>query len=85
MPKCLDYKVPVQLNSGRSIEELNKVVFKQKVRILSVMIADAKRSIASLQQNKEHFQGKIDSTFEREEVMKVKKMVETNAVPSTKE
>ncbi|XP_062703746.1 uncharacterized protein LOC134286186 [Aedes albopictus] len=76
IPKCLNYKIHIQLGSGRSREELDKLMFKQKIRILSVMVADVKRSIAELQKNKAHLFGKIETAFEREDVVAVKKMVE---------
>lgn len=79
IPNCLNYTVHIQLNNGRSIEELEKLVFKHKVRILSIMIADVKRSITDLQQNKERLLRKLETTFEREEVVKVKKMVENKS------
>lgn len=79
IPKCLNYRIHVQIKSRRSKEELEKLLFRQKIRILSVMIADVKRSIAELQKNKTRLLNKIETAFEQDDVITVRKMGENKS------
>ncbi|XP_053691042.1 uncharacterized protein LOC128739573 [Sabethes cyaneus] len=80
IPKCLNYRVRLNLNSDRSQRELDKMLFKHKIRILSIMIADAKRTIVELKRQQAFLQHQMFETFEEVDVRKVEKMVENKSV-----
>ena len=52
IPKCLGYRVRLNLTNDRSRRELENVVVKHKIRILSIMVADAKRASVELKRKK---------------------------------
>ena len=80
VPVCLNYKVHIRLNNERSIREIDRLLFKQKIRILSVMIADAKRSIAELKKMKNFFNTQMDVAYDSEHVQAVREMVKKKAM-----
>ena len=74
IPVCLNYKVHIHLNSERSIREIEKVLFKQKIRILSVMIADAKRTVAELQKKKVFYNAQMDAVYKPADAQAVREL-----------
>ena len=80
IPKCLNYKVQLDLNSDRSRRELDCILFKQKIRILSVMVADTKRSLIDLKQRQNFLKNQIHRSFDESDVCRVETMAENKAV-----
>ena len=80
IPKCLNYKVRLNLNSDRSKRDLDQILFKQKVRIISVMIADAKRSLVDLKRRKNFLLHQVETTFDETDAVQVREMAEKKAI-----
>ncbi|XP_053699154.1 uncharacterized protein LOC128746132 [Sabethes cyaneus] len=80
VPNCLNYKVQLDLNNENSQRELEKVVRKHKIRILSVMVADAKRTIAMLKKQKSALNSVMERTYKQGDVRRVREVVERKAV-----
>lgn len=77
VPTCLDYQVHLNLDNYISSRELEKVVFKHKIRILSILIADAKRTQAALKKKKRFLLVKMVEFFSSEDFDRVKEFVVT--------
>ncbi|XP_062700032.1 uncharacterized protein LOC134284782, partial [Aedes albopictus] len=82
IPQCLNIRNDIQLENAASKRELEKVVRKHRIRLLSVMIADTKRTIGSSKRRKHEWSRKVEESFEAPDAESVKKMVEekTSAV-----
>ncbi|XP_062541137.1 uncharacterized protein LOC134209171 [Armigeres subalbatus] len=80
IPVCLNYKVHVNLENEESHRQMEKVLFKQKIRILSILIADAKRSLSRSKKVKAELGSKMDRLLQKEDFEQVRKMVENKAV-----
>ncbi|XP_055522675.1 uncharacterized protein LOC129716859 [Wyeomyia smithii] len=68
------------MDNDISKRELEKVMFKHRVRILSIMIADTKRTIANLKKVKQNVNQKLEEKFEQSDAQRVRKMAEEKAL-----
>lgn len=77
IPACLNYRVHINLENEESYRQLEKVLFRQKIRIISIMIADAKRTSRRTKKLKAEVRSKMERMLEREDFEKAMKMVES--------
>ena len=80
IPKCLDYKVRLCMVNERSQRELENIVFKHKIRIMSIMVADAKRALVEVKHHKKTLCDKMVRWFEKADVIRIRNMVENKSV-----
>ncbi|XP_062556884.1 uncharacterized protein LOC134221714 [Armigeres subalbatus] len=76
IPMCLNYQVKVNMENEESFRQLDKILFKQKIRIISVMIADAKRTLARMKKTKTILRNKMECLLEREDFEQVREAME---------
>lgn len=80
VPNCLNIRNDIRLENDASNRELEKVVWRHKIRLLSILIADTKRTMASLKTQKREACRRVHESFDPADSEKVKKMVEDKTV-----
>ncbi|XP_062715221.1 uncharacterized protein LOC134291471 [Aedes albopictus] len=80
IPVCLNYKVHVNLENEESYRQMEKVLTKQKIRLISELIADGKRTVARTKKAKTDLRNTLERLLEREDFVRAKKMVEDKTV-----
>ncbi|KAL1396782.1 hypothetical protein pipiens_001236 [Culex pipiens pipiens] len=80
VPRCLNYQLHLNMDNYISSRELEKVIFKHKIRILSILVADAKRTNATLKKKKRFLIAKMVETFSGEDFDRVKDFVDTKVL-----
>lgn len=80
VPPCLNSKPQPKFNSSRSAKEFQNVAFKHNIRILSIMVADAKRSIVVVKSRKQALQRRLWTVLDEPDFKRVKEMVENKSL-----
>ncbi|KAL1375721.1 hypothetical protein pipiens_001098 [Culex pipiens pipiens] len=80
VPRRLNYQLHLNMDNYISSRELEKVIFKHKIRILSILVADAKRTNATLKKKKRFLIAKMVETFSGEDFDRVKDFVDTKVL-----
>ncbi|XP_062710541.1 uncharacterized protein LOC134288748 [Aedes albopictus] len=75
IPPCLKSKDHLKLDNEASRRELEKVTWRHQIRLLSVMIADTKRTMASTKKAKQSMDRKMEEKFDQRDAERVRKMV----------
>ncbi|XP_062714319.1 uncharacterized protein LOC134291055 [Aedes albopictus] len=79
VPNCLNYKLSLNLVNPVSVAKLNKLVHKQKIKLISVTIQDTKRTLQRLKKTKQYLKRKVEETTSVEDWQYVLQMVEKSA------
>ena len=79
VPNCVNYKLTINLANSVSVDRLNKLVHKQKIKIISVAIQDTKRTLERTKNKKHHLRRKVEEATNIEDWRYIIAMVEKSA------
>ena len=76
VPRCLDFRMKIQVHNDASYRELKKLEHMQKIRLISVIISYTKRSMEKCKKEKRYVSEKLSTILDDSEWHRIKNQIE---------